>query len=490
MTTTMTNGVTVYTDKNGVTREYREVKRRANVGELAVRCNPGGLYYLPGHPFTVTASNSIGVRRDGVSHQLYHYNYVVLEPNDIVHYDGERYREVKRKCDCGDVVLVVDTVNCDRVGGLIKHPVGTIGKVLNRSIMGNRVGVSARGKKRYVVDGDYVVLEPLASDDNIVVHDGKRYRKVNSRIAQTGDKVLILNNDTWRHAYVVGSVVTVTGVYGDSSFVARGISKNNGNNIFQMIHSSELVVLELVSTDESTQPTQPTQPSVTDRLTALEQRVTALESTQATKTNSVSGSVDIRQVADAFAKVIAKTKTYTRAEVIEMAKRDVEELLSRNYSVIEGCPHSIWFISEGGVFTVAHRGDFQIDRKKRTVVALIRSVNHGFVAHRGIAHCATDDCFNVHIGKAVALRRALGLDVPEYYTSAPKPTEAQVGDVVTFPSVKGHAEYHVISLDLKWGNLRIVKSGTYSPVGSVAYAETYDGVIIIDDSHDFGGESV
>ena len=54
---------------------------------------------------------------------------------------------------------------------------------------------------------------------------------------------------------------------------------------------------------------------------------------------------------------------------------------------------------------------------------------------RGIAKAAPDDCFNVHIGKAIALHRALGLEVPDEYLNAPQPTEVRVGDAVRLSSM-------------------------------------------------------
>ena len=38
--------------------------------------------------------------------------------------------------------------------------------------------------------------------------------------------------------------------------------------------------------------------------------------------------------------------------------------------------------------------------------------------------------FNVHIGKSITVRRALGLEVPKEYWTVPKPTEIRVGNVV------------------------------------------------------------
>lgn len=109
-----------------------------------------------------------------------------------------------------------------------------------------------------------------------------------------------------------------------------------------------------------------------------------------------------------------QTKPLTRDDVIALAKENVEVLTIR-YS------------------SPSARTEFVVNRGKRTVVAL--RYYCGMVVNRGIAKCAPDDTFNVHIGRAIALRRALGLDVPDYYVNAPKPTEARVGDVVLFRSV-------------------------------------------------------
>lgn len=71
-----------------------------------------------------------------------------------------------------------------------------------------------------------------------------------------------------------------------------------------------------------------------------------------------------------------------------------------------------------------------IDKRKKVVVALLKGVDSGRVRARGIAKTHPNDCFNAHIGKAIALRRALGKEVPNEYLNAPQPTEAKVGDVV------------------------------------------------------------
>ncbi|MBE1868691.1 hypothetical protein ACMX8W_10785 [Bacillus subtilis] len=118
-----------------------------------------------------------------------------------------------------------------------------------------------------------------------------------------------------------------------------------------------------------------------------------------------------------------KTAQARRDEIVEQAKMDVEKL--SNYGA--GVRY------ETDVFTKATCNvEFVANRDKRTVVALVKGVRTGNVYAKGIAKAAPDDCFNVHIGKAIALRRALGLAVPDEYLNAPQPTEVRVGDIVQY----------------------------------------------------------
>jgi len=103
-------------------------------------------------------------------------------------------------------------------------------------------------------------------------------------------------------------------------------------------------------------------------------------------------------------------KPLTRAEVIEKAREDVAELIRIGRSIVE----------------------FHVNREKRVVTALIKPYrgSDGKVRAKGIAKCAPGDVFHVEIGKAIALRKALGLTIPTEYTDAPQPDEPRVGAVV------------------------------------------------------------
>lgn len=137
-----------------------------------------------------------------------------------------------------------------------------------------------------------------------------------------------------------------------------------------------------------------------------------------------------------------------RDDIVEQAKRDVAEIDERGIDVKA---------KGGSEGNETYRDSFyevifNVNKEKRTVVSLIKGATGDGrvfgVRHRGIAKCAPDDCFNVHIGKAIALRRALGLVVPTKYLSAPQPTEVRVGDVIESKWINGSdpdPEYEIVS---------------------------------------------
>ncbi|MCY8493713.1 hypothetical protein [Bacillus inaquosorum] len=148
-----------------------------------------------------------------------------------------------------------------------------------------------------------------------------------------------------------------------------------------------------------------------------------------------------------------KTAQARRDEIVEQAKADVKEIRFR------------------------HTPEFIVNRQKRTVVSLLRNYLSGMVHEKGIAKAAPSDCFNVHIGKAIALRRALGLAVPDEYLNTPQPTEVRVGDVVEGWAVKDTA---LVISDDAWPPI----SGAWIPL---KYARQYE-LRIIDDSREEVGK--
>jgi hypothetical protein len=129
----------------------------------------------------------------------------------------------------------------------------------------------------------------------------------------------------------------------------------------------------------------------------------------------------------------------TRDDIIEMAKRDIEALKTTHYPTREK-----YYIARNLSYLPECDAEFIINRDKRTVVCLLRKrYEKTRVVSRGIAKCHPDDCFNSHIGRAIALRRALGLEVPDEYLNTPQPTEVRVGDVVE-TYIHGYPERYVV----------------------------------------------
>lgn len=123
----------------------------------------------------------------------------------------------------------------------------------------------------------------------------------------------------------------------------------------------------------------------------------------------------------------SKSSQQQRDEIVERAKRDVDDLKD-----VDG----LYTVESGGSFNYACYSEFIVNKEKRTVVALLRGKTSAKVRAKGIAKCHPNDCFNVHIGKAIALRRALGLEVPDEYLNAPQPTEVRIGDIVEYKGYK------------------------------------------------------
>ncbi|WP_047475459.1 hypothetical protein [Bacillus siamensis] len=175
-----------------------------------------------------------------------------------------------------------------------------------------------------------------------------------------------------------------------------------------------------------------------------------------------------------------KSAQVLRDEIVEMAKADVENL--KAYGKQSSRSTSLGNLTYREYY---YSVEFKVSSNKRKVSALIYPIGRlGFISgrpiHVGRAKAAPDDCFNVHIGKAIALRRALGLTVPDEYLNAPQPTEVRVGDVIEVTLDSGEIEKKPV-ISLKAGSLN-----AHLPGRIVQYPSHY--AKIIDDSREEVGE--
>lgn len=172
---------------------------------------------------------------------------------------------------------------------------------------------------------------------------------------------------------------------------------------------------------------QPT-PNFLDRIIALEKKVKYLEDVvdELTKPKEVNLSTLAAEAIDRQIKQDLLTNNQKRKAIIEKAKKFVENSLQRNYTRLQGYNPSIWLSSEDDLFAINHKVEFVVNAEKRTVVALIKFLESGRLVYKGIAKCHPHEVFNEHIGKAIALGRALGLDVSEF-EQAVQPDEVVEG---------------------------------------------------------------
>lgn len=212
---------------------------------------------------------------------------------------------------------------------------------------------------------------------------------------KVGDKVRILNvdkilygRDYWKN----GDVTEIKRIDGDGDIRAVATYGEHKRETY-LISTNEFAYIEKVSE----KPTK-------------NQRISALESEVATLTRRIEA---LEQ---------GKSYTHTPRKSVEVitpigANQARKAIIDEAKAFVE---------TEGNTNYVACHYDYHVNVEKRTVVALRIGNHSGTVRARGIAKCAPDDVFNADIGKAIALGRALGLDV-ERFEQAVKPTEFAVG---------------------------------------------------------------
>src|SRR5699024_10936844 len=95
---------------------------------------------------------------------------------------------------------------------------------------------------------------------------------------------------------------------------------------------------------------------------------------------------------------LAELAQERRDEIIEKAKKDVEELKD-DYD-------GLYTVDKGGPGFLPHActAEYIVNKDRRAVIVLMRGMSSGRVRAEGIAKAHPNDCFNVHIGKAIALR--------------------------------------------------------------------------------------
>lgn len=361
------------------------------------------------------------------------------------------YNEVKREASAGERVIVTDAY--ENFGAYGDGDVFNVTKVYDSGV--DVDGKFSDGSAIYLVHEEYHVLEPTST----VIIDGVRYTE-EKRKARVGEPVLVTRVGNLPYPFFsagdYGVVVDVGDdnilvnlsankrVYGDGAW---WVGKHHGN--------SEYVVLTPI-TETSAASTAPTVINL-----AITVNVQPGADVAQAVADAVKDAMRKQEMARfdphaAVARAMVAQSKPSRDEIVERAKADVAELTTKASYGRFRAPN----IQTGGDSWYDPSVDlveFVTNREKRIVVALIRYKNKKkTVWGRGIAKCAPGDVFNSHIGRAIALRRALGLELPAEYLNAPQPTEVRVGDVVR---KKSGVDMGVIGVHVReYGNGALIDS--------------------------------
>lgn len=330
----MNANITVLKDESlgGIEREYREVKRKAAVGDLvksSVDTPPVFTVRNTGHGPGIVYGGA-----DGLA--TFPDNYVVLEPSDTVRINSARFRMVDRKATVGERVIVTG-----------ERATFAIGKVFVVEVVDWACPAAGLRNGHNAIDGHYRVLEPVES--------------------------------------------------------AEPLSAKPAPD-----QAAEIIA------------------KLTTRVASLERRVTLLEVTNA---KPIPRRTTKPEQHPSFTKCAVKSPQEIRDDIVKRAKEDLNELSNGYGNYIFREPRT----RIGHICEV----EFVVNRDKRKVTAILRGVNSRKVYSVGRAVCSVGDVFNMHLGRAISLRKALNQPIPPEYFEVPNPTEARIGDYVkTYGSLK------------------------------------------------------
>lgn len=127
---------------------------------------------------------------------------------------------------------------------------------------------------------------------------------------------------------------------------------------------------------------------------------------------------------DVISHKVVKSANEQRAELIQRAREFVEEHTKKK-------PADDFFdkpyIELPNPIETCVTEEFFVNADKRAVTCLLKGVESNRIWFKGIAKCMPDEVFNADIGKAIALARALEIDVPDEFIHAVQPNEKVIG---------------------------------------------------------------
>lgn len=241
----------------GVLREYVEVDRKAIVGDLLKITGSSAIRVAE----TVCHFGVYYERDDGGNIFVLHHEYCVLEPTDIVHVDGQRYRLVDRKAKVGEKVIVVEAN-----GSLVYRNVGEVVEIIetNGGDFGGMINPHDFGEKGAIYHFQYLVLEPVEpveeGDDVLTVDETEASKSVLDLLANLARRVTELerqqkeNDDEYTVEERVARLErTFTEYMRRVNTIETDIEELN-IDLGTVEENIEMILDDIVDLDERTQP--------------------------------------------------------------------------------------------------------------------------------------------------------------------------------------------------------------------------------------------
>lgn len=236
---------------------------------------------------------------------------------------------------------------------------------------------------------------------------------------KVGDKVRIVKENGMR--IPVGTVLPVA----ETDLMGVYLDAPHENGQYKYVLSERIELVDATPTKKQ-------------RIKALESEVEALKARiEALENGAIpNNETGCNYIANKMAEELKRhleanqqTPNQRRKAVIERAKDFVADVEKGAL-----CSTGINATLGDGNFTYQHyttKTQYHVNKENRVVTVLAKGADSGRVLGKAIAKCAPGDVFNEHIGKAIALAKAYGLDCPKEFTDAPQP-EVAVGQYVRY----------------------------------------------------------
>jgi hypothetical protein len=250
----------------GVLREYVEVDRAANVGDKIVIVNPYnsqfGDSYTQGTIMTVTKADEDGDVYCGKFDLIDKDEYQTLEPTDVVVIDNQRdgkpsrFRLVDRKAKVGDKVIVFGHSNENGNGVFTVYDVYVVNDAISY--------VGKDGKYYGASSKNYRVLEPVEpaqADSDLVIAEEGDDKTVIDLLANLAHRLTTLEQQVARRVTELGKRVIAIDEHND-------VLIDRINDAEEKI---EMILDDIVTLDERTQPLATKKPSVAVAVRSIQQ---------------------------------------------------------------------------------------------------------------------------------------------------------------------------------------------------------------------------